>query len=171
MRGVGTAPGNGGHIARWCGDAAYTAWYNVVAVEEAGGLPFFDWPKNVTGKTRPETLGRLYRKFQDDQDLYWQNYGQRSLSETGIYVIKTRFGHSLRSRTVNAQYAELMLRVVCHNVAQLIQAIEKFDVEPRYWAQDLIAKLPDFGSTQPHKSALVRIGVKDPMKETPENEE
>ena len=156
---------NGGRIADWCGDAAYTAWYNVVAVEEAGGHPYFDWPKNVTGKTRPETLGRLYRKFQDDQDLYWKHYGKRSLSESGINVIKTRFGHSLRSRTEHAQHAELMLRLVAHNVAQLIQAVEKFNVEPRYWAQDLIAKLPDFGSMQPPDSALVRLGVKDPSPE------
>jgi transposase len=151
---------NGGRIVDWCGDAAYTAWYNVVAVEQAGGSPFFDWPRGVTGKTRPETLGRLYSRFRDDQDLYWSHYGKRSLSESGINVIKTRFGHSLRSRTTHAQYAELMLRLVCHNVAQLIQAIEKFDIDPRYWAQDLIATLPDFGTVSPPDSALVRIGAK-----------
>ena len=63
---------NGGRITDWCGDAAYSAWYNVVAVEEVGGTPFFDWKRGVTGKLKPETLGRLYRRFLDDQDLYWQ---------------------------------------------------------------------------------------------------
>jgi len=53
-----------------------------------------------------------------------------------------------------------MLRLVCHNVAQLIQAIEKFNVDPRYWAQDLIATLPDFGTASPSDSALVRIGAR-----------
>jgi hypothetical protein len=150
----------GGRIVDWCGDAAYTAWYNVVAVEEAGGSPYFDWPKGVTGKTRPETLGRLYSRFRDDQDLYWKHYGKRSLSESGINVIKTRFGHSLRSRSEHAMYAEVMLRLVAHNIAQLIQAVEKFNIDPRYWAQDLIAKLPDFGTAMPPDSALVRLGAK-----------
>jgi len=156
----------GGRITRWCGDAAYTAWYNVKAVEEAGAVPFFDWPKGVTGKTHPETLGRLYQRFLEDQDLYWEHYGQRSLAESGNNVLKTRFGHALRSRKLHAQHNELMLRLVCHNIAQLIQAVEKFDINPRYWAPDLIAKLPDLGSTQPPKSALVRLGV--PESDLPE---
>ena len=62
-----------------------------------------------------------------------------------------------------------MLRLVCHNIAQLIQAVEKFNVDPRYWAQDLIAKLPDFGSVQPPDSALVRLGV-DVKNPSPEAE-
>ena len=52
-----------------------------------------------------------------------------------------------------------MLRLVCHDVAQLMQAVEKFDVDPRYWAKELIAKLPDFGTAMPPDKALERLGV------------
>ena len=136
------------------------SWYNVRAVEEIGATPFYDWRDGVTGKTHPETVGRLYRRFKDDQDLYWERYGRRSLAESGMNAIKTRFGHSLRSRVPGAQFAELMLRLICHNVAQLIMAVQEFNVDPRYWAQDLIAKLPDFGTTMPRSVTLKRLGEK-----------
>ncbi len=82
---------NGGQISEWLGDA--------------GGEPYFDWPERVTGKTRP-IIRRLYNKFLADQDDYWRHYHQRSLAETGISMMKTRFGHYLRSRVPHAQYAE-----------------------------------------------------------------
>lgn len=137
---------NGGHVGDWCGDAAYLAWYNIEAVEKAGGKPYFDWPTGVTGKTNA-TVRRLYNKFRADQDDYWSHYGKRSLAETGNMMMKTRFGHYLRSRTPHAQYAESMLRCICHNVACLVMAVKELNVEPRYWTTDL-TELPLFGTTQ-----------------------
>ena len=148
---------NGGRVAKWLGDSAYNSWYNVLAVEEIGATPFFDFRDNVTGKTQPETVGRLYNRMKDDQDLYWENYDWRTLAEAGMNSIKSRFGHALRSRALNAQCAEVMLRLVCHNIAQLITAVQELNVDPRYWAQDLIAKLPDFGSMQPPETTRARF--------------
>jgi transposase len=136
---------NGGHVSEWLGDAAYMAWYNIKAVEDVGGQPYFDWPKGVTGKTRP-IIRRLYNKFRADQDEYWRHYHVRSLAETGNSMLKTRFGHYLRSRVPNAQYAESMLRCVCHNVACLVMAVQELHIEPRYWTPSP-AELPMFGST------------------------
>jgi len=146
----------GGRVKEWLGDAAYNAWYNVVAVEEIGATPFFDWKEGVTGKTRP-AIKRMHDRFMDDQDLYWDRYRYRTLAESGMHAVKERFGYSLRSRVPDAQFAEIMLRLICHNVAQLILAVQEFDIDPRYWAQELIAKLPDFGTALPPESALERI--------------
>ena len=138
---------NGGHVADWVGDAAYMGWRNIEAVEAIGGNPYFDWPKGVTGKTRP-AIRRLYDKFRSDQEEYWRHYGKRSLAESGNKMLKERFGYTLQSRVPNAQYAEAMLRCICHNVACTIMAVLEFGVEPRYWA-DPITESPLFGSTQP----------------------
>ena len=115
---------NGGRVTDWCGDAAYLAWYNIEAVEKAGGRPYFDWKRGVTGKTNL-TVRRLYNKFLADQDDYWDHYGKRSLAETGNQMMKVRFGHYLRSRVPHAQYAESMLRCICHNVACLVMAVKE----------------------------------------------
>jgi len=150
----------GGRVKEWLGDAAYNSWYNIRAVEEIGATPFYDWREGVTGKTHPETVGRLYERFKLDEDLYWERYGRRSLAESGMHAVKERFGYTLRSRAKPAQFAELMLRLICHNVAQLIMAVQEFQVDPRYWAKELIAKLPDLGSTQPRGVELARLGEK-----------
>lgn len=100
---------NGGYVKEWLGDIAYNSWYNIRAVEEIGATPFFDFKDNVTGKTRPDTVGRLYRRLNDDQDLYWERYGRRSLAESGMHAVKQRFGYSLSSRAKPAQFAEVML--------------------------------------------------------------
>lgn len=122
--------------------------------------PFYDWKEGVTGKTQPETVGRLYERFKLDEDLYWERYGRRSLAESGMHAVKQRFGYTLSSRAKPAQFAEVMLRLICHNVAQLIMAVQEFEVDPRYWAKELIAKLPDLGSTQPRGVELARLGEK-----------
>jgi hypothetical protein len=46
-------------------------------------------------------------------------------------MLKTRFGHYLRSRAPHAQYAESMLRCVYHNVACLVHAVQELRVEPK----------------------------------------
>jgi hypothetical protein len=79
-----------------------------------------------------------------------------------MHAVKERFGYSLRSRAPDAQYAEVMLRFICHNIARLITVVQELNVDPRYWAQELIDKLPDFGSTQPPSSALKQLGAKLP---------
>jgi transposase len=150
----------GGRVKEWLGDAAYNSWYNVRAVEDVGATPFYDWKEGVTGKTQPETVGRLYRRFKDDEELYWERYGRRSLAESGMHAVKERFGYTLSSRAKPAQFAEVMLRLICHNVAQLIMAVQEFKVDPRYWAKELIAKLPELGSTQPRGVELARLGEK-----------
>jgi transposase len=149
-------PANGGRVKEWLGDAAYNAWYNVVAAEEIGAVPFYDWPER-RGKIRKPALKRLHDRFEDDQDLYWEKYSPRTLAESGVHSIKARFGHSVRSRVPHAIYAELMLRLICHNVAQLITAVQEFEVDPRYWAPEQISNLPDFGSAMPPESALARV--------------
>jgi transposase len=126
---------NGGHVREWLADAAYMAWYNVEAVEQLapGAGIYIDFPDGVTGVTS-SAIRRLYKKMAADPEDYVHHYHQRSLAETGIYMMKTRFSHRLRSRVPNAQYAEAMLRCIGHNVACLVQAIKELNIEPKYWA-------------------------------------
>jgi transposase len=123
---------NGGRVSEWLADAAYMSWYNVEAVEKAGAKAYIDFPPNVTGATNP-IVKRLYNRMCADREDYARHYHQRSLAETGNSMIKTRFGHRLRSRVPNAQYAEAMLRVISHNVACLVQAVDELKIEARYW--------------------------------------
>jgi hypothetical protein len=140
---------NGAKVSEWYADAAYCAEECAAAVEKVGAQFFVDWLGNRTGRTKKAALWRLHQKFDLDRDLYWSHYDKgRPLAETGNMMLKTRFGHSLKSRTANTQYAEVMLRCICHNIACLVMAVQELGVEPKYWTRDL-SELPDFGTTVP----------------------
>ena len=62
----------------------------------------------------------------------------------------------LKEKPCPRQYAESMLRCICHNVACLVMAVKELNVEPRYWATDL-TELPDFGSTQPPQLPTIEM--------------
>ncbi len=126
---------NGGRVSEWLADAAYMSWYNCEAVEKADATFYCDFPSGVTGKTSP-SIRRLHDRMMADWDEYRRHYHQRSLAETGMSMIKTRFSHRLRSRVPHAQYAECMLRVISHNVACLVQAVEELHIEPKYWSPE-----------------------------------
>jgi len=140
---------NGGDVREWLADAAYMAWYNVEALETLapGAGIYIDFPPGVTGKTRP-AIARLYKKMAADPEDYERHYHQRSLAETGISMVKTRFSHWLRSRVRHAQYAECMLRAICHNVACLVQAIEELHIDPKYWTPSAFTTVAPVGGIQ-----------------------
>ena len=140
---------NGGNVREWYGDAAYCTENCAAAVEEIGAAFYVDWIRGRTGKTKKAALLRLYKTFDANPERYWNLYDTgRPLAETGNMMLKTRFGHSLKSRTSNSQYAEVMLRCICHNIACLVMAVQELGVEPQYWTPDL-SELPNFGTTTP----------------------
>jgi len=124
---------NGGQVSEWLADAAYMAWYNTDAIEAIRAEAYIDFPARVTGMSSP-SIRRLYNKMRADEEEYARHYHQRSLAETGMSMIKTRFSHRLRSRVPHAQYAEAMLRCIGHNVACLVQAVDELKIDPKYWS-------------------------------------
>lgn len=141
---------SGGRVTAWYGDGAYCAEECAAACEKVGAELFVKWPAGRTGKTKRAALWRLYQVFDANRELYQDRCDKgRPLAETGNKMLKERLGYSLRSRKPNTMFAEVMLRLICHNVACLVMAVKEFGVEPKYWDADVIGKLPDFGSTQP----------------------
>jgi transposase len=152
---------NGGYIREWLADAAYMAAYNVEAVEKVGGTPYIDFPSRTRGAGSP-VIRRLYNKFQADQDEYYRHYHQRSLAESGMNMIKTRFSHHLRSRVPNAMYAEAMLRCICHNIAMLVHAIGELGVEPRYYTAESSETLVATPAPKPAPASVTVEGAASP---------
>jgi hypothetical protein len=141
---------NGCRVTAWFGDGAYCAERCAAACEKAGVELFVKWPEGRTGKTKGAALWRLYQVLDANRDLYHERCNKgRPLAESNNKMLKERFGYSLHSRTPNTMYAEVMLRLICHNVACLVMAVKELKIDPKYWNADVIGKLPDFGSTQP----------------------
>ena len=47
-------------------------------------------------------------------------------------MIKGKFGDSVRAKSETGQINEILLKVLCHNVCVLIQAMHQLDVTPNF---------------------------------------
>jgi hypothetical protein len=123
---------NGHQPRELSADAAYLSSENISAIEAVSADAFIAFRSNTTGASSP-ILRRLYHKFMSDQEAYMQHYHRRSNVETVMYMVKERFGGRLRSRRPNAQYVEIMLKAICHDIACLVHAIHELHIDPKFW--------------------------------------
>jgi len=123
---------NGHHPREVTADAAYLSSEVVAAIEAVNAQPFIAFREGVTGVSRP-IIAKLYHRFMADQEEYMRKYHRRSNVETVMHMCKERFGGRLRSRRPSAQYAEIMLKAICHDVACLVTAIHELEIDPKFW--------------------------------------
>ena len=50
--------------------------------------------------------------------------------ETTFSMVKAKFGGAVRTKTPVAQVNEVLVKLLCHNIAVLIQSIYELGVEP-----------------------------------------
>ena len=60
------------------------------------------------------------------------HYHKRSNVETAFSMIKAKFGGSLRSKNPEAQVNEALVKILCHNICVLIQAMYALGVDPAF---------------------------------------
>ena len=46
---------------------------------------------------------------------------------------KRKFGAGVRSKTQAAQFNEVLLKCLCHNLSMLVHSIHELGVEPKFW--------------------------------------
>lgn len=51
-------------------------------------------------------------------------------------MIKAKFGASVRAKSDAAQKNEVLLKILCHNLAVLVQSIYELKIEPIFWPKD-----------------------------------
>jgi len=60
---------------------------------------------------------KMYYYFMYKHDEFLEHYHKRSNAETCFHMIKTKFKDNLRSKSKTAQINELLLKILCHNLA------------------------------------------------------
>lgn len=114
-------------------DKGYVSRFNSAAVLLAGATPYIPFKSNSTGKG-PAFWRKLFHFYQYNRDEFLAHYHKRSNSESTNWMIKSKFGAALRSKTFTAQVNELLCKIVCHNLAVLVSLIYELGIEPTFWA-------------------------------------
>ena len=67
------------------------------------------------------------------------HYHKRSNVETAFAMIKAKFGGFLRSKNPEAQVNEVLVKILCHNICVLVQAMYALGVEPNFASKTSVA--------------------------------
>lgn len=110
-------------------DKAYLAKYNLAAIADGGAEPYIPFKTNSIGmESRSEHWRKMWCLFQLKAEEFQRSYHRRSNVESAIGSIKARCGGLVRSKTAAAQCNEVLAKVLIHNLACVVHAIEKYGI-------------------------------------------
>ena len=115
-------------------DRAYLSRKNLQAIVDAGAVPYIPFKINSRpGHTHGDSLwAKTYHYFSLHREEFMNHYHKRSNVETAFSMIKAKFGGFLRSKGTAAQVNEALVKILCHNICVLIQAMYALGVEPTF---------------------------------------
>ena len=117
-------------------DKAYSSKGNLELVARQGGTPYVPFKSNTTGEGDGSTLWeKVWHMYQYHREDFLTHYHKRSNAESTIWMIKSKFGEHIRSKTGTAMVNELLCKVLCHNICVVIQSMYELGVEPTLWAE------------------------------------
>jgi hypothetical protein len=98
-------------IRQVAGDKSYPSNENFQVVEDVGGI-----------------YERMYHLFCLNKEDYLRRYHRRSNVESVFSSVKRKFGDSVRSKTPTAMRNEVLAKLVCHIICQLIHLIYELGI-------------------------------------------
>ncbi len=111
-------------------DEAYLSKGNLAAIDAVGATPFIPFKINSAGATaKSPHWRRMWAHFSLKSQDFLARYHRRSNVESTMWMIKSKFGGSVRSKLPTAQCNEVLAKVLCHNLACIVHAITEFGID------------------------------------------
>jgi transposase len=114
---------NGFNMREVSADKGYNAEKNYRLVLLHGAQPFIPFKDDAVQSPRKTLWNRLLRYFLWHEEEFFAHYHKRSNVESTFWMIKSKFGERLRSKTRIAQTNELLCKVLAHNLCCVIQSM------------------------------------------------
>jgi transposase len=112
------------------GDKAYLSKDNLEAIDAVGAVPFIPFKINSVGMASKSAHWRkMWAHFSLKSDDFLKHYHRRSNVESTMWMIKSKFGGSVRAKLPTAQVNEVLAKVLCHNLTCIVHAITEFGIE------------------------------------------
>jgi len=109
---------------KYLADKAYSSRKNFEIISELNALPFIPFKKNSTGTSKGCPLWHaMFDYFNNNQEDFQHYYGQRSQVESVFSRMKRNWGEFLKSKTIDSQKNEVLLKCLCHNIACLVAQV------------------------------------------------
>jgi transposase len=120
-------------VQELCADKGYLSHDNFEALDRMGITPYIPFKSNTVATSDTTTAwGRAYNYFALNQNAFMVRYHDRSNIESGMHMIKSKFGDYTRSKTDTACINEILLKVLCHNICVLISEMFELGIEVHF---------------------------------------
>lgn len=120
------------NVRRVLGDKAYSSYANMDFAAEKGVTPFVMFRDNATTNTGCETWDQLLHMLRFQKREFMKAYHKRSNVESTFSAIKRVFGDFVRSKNRTAQINEVLFKILCHNLRQVIFAMFELGIAPDF---------------------------------------
>ena len=111
-------------------DKAYLSRKNLEAIDRVGAVPFIPFKNNSVGMaSTSEHWRKMWCHFSLKSEDFLARYHRRSNVETAMHMIKSKFGAAVRSKLPVAQVNEILAKLVCHNLACIVHAVNEFGID------------------------------------------
>jgi transposase len=104
---------------------AYGSRQNLQTITMLNATAYVPFKSVHVGNSDSPLWNRLFNFFQMNRPEFLQHYQQRSNAESAFSSMKRKFSDSVRSKTEVAQTNEILLKVLCHNLAVLIHEMHE----------------------------------------------
>ena len=121
-------------IRQVTGDKAYAHVENFEAADQVGGVPYIAFKLTATGECGG-VYERMFHLFSLHKDDYLKKYHRRSNIESAFSSVKRKFGDSVRSKTPTAMKNEVLAKLVCHNISQLIHLMYELGIDLNFGSE------------------------------------
>ena len=135
-----TATAENFDVRRVMGDKAYLSYENLDFAAEKAVAPVIMFKENSIANSGSETWDKLFHLYSFHRGAFMKAYHKRSNVESTFSAIKRVFGDFVRSKNKTAQINEVLLKVICHNIRQLIFAMYELGLAPTFRAETQLAR-------------------------------
>lgn len=111
-------------------DKAYSSRDNLQFVQQLGGTAFIPFRKNARALSKgAPAWTKMWHYFMYHREDFLKHYHKRSNCETVFHMIKGKFKDNLRSKDETAQFNEVLLKILCHNICVVIQEVHELGIQ------------------------------------------
>jgi transposase len=126
---------NGFAVGAVCADKAYLSKENLELAAKHGAAAFIPFKVNSVPGEVGTLWDRMFGYFQFHRADFLTYYHQRSNVESTFSMVKAKFRDHVRSKSDTAMKNEVLLKLLCHNVVVVHQAIIELGIEGAFWPE------------------------------------
>jgi hypothetical protein len=119
-------------IAEVLADKGYLGMPNLEAIEKVGATAYIPFKDNSVGEG-PALWMKMWHMHSAHRKEFLEHYHQRSNVESVFSAMKRKFGPSVRTKDLDAQINEGLLKALCHNLSVLVQVTNRLGLDANFW--------------------------------------